>query len=512
MRVISEAKGSAHFHNTALKLIVDYMKTIVPGLKRVFVFTDGCKGQYKGRHNFGRIAQFPSEHAGVHLHHRFSASHHFKGPHDGYGKDFKLLTRTAERNKKRRLPYTHDWYAFGASVMAQPMKKARTMRDVVDELIADPAAIAAAAAATSTTADATTANANATTSANANATTTTTTPTTPTDTTAATTTTATTATTTAAATTTTTASATATAARKRRAKRKRTIVAIDRGEEADGIRREENSRVEMRNEVDGIFSATKYHWLFFALPSPNVKVVPWGTVCKPDECHAVLDEREEGDADEVKGSTSLYEFAGINPRETEAELYLRCFPCQCMVCRNSSLSESFEACPNISQTGRWRRAACHRSHGAVKRAAKKRDDVEAFAKSIAAEKLYAAAGDPKNLERGGRPYWLLRTLGKARKISEKKGVRAWDSPKATTIKKGTWAVRAQWYVSTAIDPNQKRHGYKLLPGYVYVEVKTIIQEHGLEFQHEGRAGSGAECTMRDADHTRVMQHNFASYA
>ena len=133
-----------------------------------------------------------------------------------------------------------------------------------------------------------------------------------------------------------------------------------------------------------------------------------------------------------------------------------------MVCRNSSLSESFEACPNISQTGRWRRAACHRSHGAVKRAAKKRDDVEAFAKSIAAEKLYAAAGDPKNLERGGRPYWLLRTLGKARKISEKKGVRAWDSPKATTIKKGTWAVRAQWYVSTAIDPNQKRHGYKLL--------------------------------------------------
>ena len=329
MRVISEAKGSAHFHNTALKLIVDYMKTIVPGLKRVFVFTDGCKGQYKGRHNFGRIAQFPSEHAGVHLHHRFSASHHFKGPHDGYGKDFKLLTRTAERNKKRRLPYTHDWYAFGASLMAQPMKKARTMRDVVDELIADPAAIAAAAAATSTTADATTA------------------------------------------------SATATAARKRRAKRKRTIVAIDRGEEADGIRREENSRVEMRNEVDGIFSATKYHWLFFALPSPNVKVVPWGTVCKPDECHAVLDEREEGDADEVKGSTSLYEFAGINPRETEAELYLRCFPCQCMVCRNSSLSESFEACPNISQTGRWRRAACHRSHGAVKRAAKTRYDVEA---------------------------------------------------------------------------------------------------------------------------------------
>ena len=41
-------------------------------------------------------------------------------------------------------------------------------------------------------------------------------------------------------------------------------------------------------------------------------------------------------------------------------------------------------------------------------------------------------------------------------------------------------VRAQWYVSTAADHNQRRHGYKLLPDYVYVEVKTIIQEHGLE--------------------------------
>ena len=414
VRVICEVKGSAHFHNTALKLIVDYLKTIMPELKRVFVFTDGCKGQYKGRHNFGRIAQFPSEHDGVHLHHRFAASHHFKGPHDGYGKDFKLLTRTAERNKKRRLPYTHDWYAFGADVMAQPMKRARTMRDVVDELTADPAAVAAAAA-TAATARAATA---ATPAAAATA---------PTAATAA------------------TAPATSDVKKKRRAKRSRTIIAIDRGEEADDVRREENARVETRNEVDGIFSASKYHWLFFAPPSPNLKIAPWGTICQPDECHAILDEREEGEADEVKGSTSLYEFAGINPHEAEAELYLRCFPCQCMVCRNdSSVSEQFDACPNLKQTGRWRRAACHRSHGAVKRAAKTRDDVAAFGKAIESEKLYAAAGDPNNLERGGRPYWLLRTLGKARKINGK-GVRAWDSPKATLIK-NAWAVRAQWYI------------------------------------------------------------------
>ena len=67
------------------------------------------------------------------------------------------------------------------------------------------------------------------------------------------------------------------------------------------------------------------------------------------------------------------------------------------------------------------------------------------------------------------------------------------------------------YVSTAADHRQKRHGYKLLPDYVYVAVKTIIQEHGLEFQHEGRASSNAECTLGDADHTRILQHNFATY-
>ena len=146
VRAISEEKGNAHFHNTGLKLITDYLKTKAPGLARVFVFTDGCKGQYKGRKNFGRIAQFPSQHNGVRLHHRFSASHHFKGPHDGFGKDFKLLSRTAERNKKRRMPYTYDWYAFGAEVMAQPMKRARTMRDVVNELPTPPTTDGAAAA------------------------------------------------------------------------------------------------------------------------------------------------------------------------------------------------------------------------------------------------------------------------------------------------------------------------------------------------------------------------------
>ena len=69
-------------------------------LRRIYVFSDGCRGQYKGKKNFLRVAQFPSRMHGVKLIHRFAASHHFKGPHDAYGKDAKYLCRTAERNQK----------------------------------------------------------------------------------------------------------------------------------------------------------------------------------------------------------------------------------------------------------------------------------------------------------------------------------------------------------------------------------------------------------------------------
>ena len=61
-RIFSEAKGSALFHNTALDQICDYYiaKGILTG--RAWTFTDGCRGQYKGKRNFRRIAEFPSKH------------------------------------------------------------------------------------------------------------------------------------------------------------------------------------------------------------------------------------------------------------------------------------------------------------------------------------------------------------------------------------------------------------------------------------------------------------------
>ena len=77
-RIFSEAKGSSLFHNKALDQIVAYYREGL-GLERVYVFTDGCRSQYKGKKNFRCVSTFPSRMHGVKLVHRFAASHHFKG-------------------------------------------------------------------------------------------------------------------------------------------------------------------------------------------------------------------------------------------------------------------------------------------------------------------------------------------------------------------------------------------------------------------------------------------------
>jgi len=123
-RMFSEMKGDALFHNTALSHIVEYYANELPGLEQAHVFTDGCRGQYKGRRNFAKIAAFPSLslHKGVKLRHHFAASHHFKGPHDAFGKDPKFLARMAERHQRARIATTHDLYQFCVQTMPAPKK------------------------------------------------------------------------------------------------------------------------------------------------------------------------------------------------------------------------------------------------------------------------------------------------------------------------------------------------------------------------------------------------------
>ncbi len=57
-------------------------------------------------------------------------SHHFKGPHDAYGKDAKLLCRTAERNGKARLASTHDVYSFCATMLPKPRREGVTAEEL----------------------------------------------------------------------------------------------------------------------------------------------------------------------------------------------------------------------------------------------------------------------------------------------------------------------------------------------------------------------------------------------
>ena len=74
-RIFSAAKGSSGFHNQCLDQIVEYYRSVI-SLAIVWVCTDGCRGQYKGKRNFRRISTFASEHS--------KASHVPRDPTESY--------------------------------------------------------------------------------------------------------------------------------------------------------------------------------------------------------------------------------------------------------------------------------------------------------------------------------------------------------------------------------------------------------------------------------------------
>jgi hypothetical protein len=103
-------------------------------------------------------------------------------------------------------------------------------------------------------------------------------------------------------------------------------------------------------------------------------------------------------------------------------------------------------------------------------------------------------------ELGGRPYWLLRTKSAA---LTNKTIKV---PGGNTIAKNQYYVEAQWYISSYnIDGCKK---YRLLEEIVHVPVNTLIQDHKLEWEHEGRSGN--ESTLKEACHATLMQHNFSN--
>ena len=141
----------------------------------------------------------------------------------------------------------------------------------------------------------------------------------------------------------------------------------------------------------------------------------------------------------------------------------------------------------------------------------------AFGKTITRDQLLAAAGAAR--ERGGRPYWLLRSRSRVRK-SPKGGIKSLDK-RVPTIKGGTPVVQAQWYVCTS--DIAKRRSYKLLPDIVHVPISSLIREGGscldtsspnyyggpLEFFLNGRGE--ADSLLGDHEHGRIMRHNFSNF-
>ena len=48
----------------------------------------------------------------------------------------------------------------------------------------------------------------------------------------------------------------------------------------------------------------------------------------------------------------------------------------------------------------------------------------------------------------------------------------------------------------------------LLPELMHVPVASLVQEHGLEWAHEGR--SGGQSILSPESHLRLMSHNYSN--
>ena len=131
-----DAKGDAPAHHLAMKQILGYYRDgqgavggqpVVPGLQRIKVYSDGERGPYKGRKNFGRMVHWPrsARHGGkqCELWHTCHESHHGSGAVDNAGKAArrKIDAAVIARRRGARSIYTHaECYRWCKKYYAQP--------------------------------------------------------------------------------------------------------------------------------------------------------------------------------------------------------------------------------------------------------------------------------------------------------------------------------------------------------------------------------------------------------
>ena len=155
--------------------------------------------------------------------------------------------------------------------------------------------------------------------------------------------------------------------------------------------------------------------------------------------------------------------------------------------------------------GVWRQNTVHSAGNISKKKDTKRVNAKVFAQEHLTQAALEKREDPlfaaysSYHERGGRPYWLLKVLGKAwetrKRIKNKDG---------STIPAKNWVVKAQWYLSTSDNP--QRRSYELLDDVIHVQVSTLVQEAELEFDRAGQH----ERILSDASHVNIMSHNFSN--
>ena len=140
-------------------------------------------------------------------------------------------------------------------------------------------------------------------------------------------------------------------AKRRRLKvREREILQQLPGQEASGSGVVSTWRQEAQRP--GIFSASNYFYLYYALLPTRPELVPVGKLAGAGECHGYLEEEANDDASSIKNSNSTYEFVGMSA--TDATLiYLRTYTCACLACRSPlTVSTEFSGCPNLETTGK----------------------------------------------------------------------------------------------------------------------------------------------------------------
>ena len=251
----------------------------------------------------------------------------------------------------------------------------------------------------------------------------------------------------------------------------------------------------------GIFTASKYFWLYYAADGVkgltkkvgiNEGSGPHGSAVH-GEYHTLLLDAADTDADSIPGSNSTYEFVGMHADKPEL-LYTRTYSCACAICREpSSVALGPSRCPLVGTVGCWRQQTIHSATGVAAQRKVALEGIKEFQAKIKPDKLYAAYASYRE-ELGGRPYWLLCTKSKA---LTNKTIKV---PGGTTIAKNQYYVEAQWYLSSWDSRGCKK--YKLLDETVHVPVSTIVQEH------EGR--TGGESTLKEACHAALMQHNYSN--